>query len=509
MPSRRDLLITTAGSVALAALGGGGVQAQAPAASPPAGPQPTAPPPSPSRESTAIAGADGIVLDDSASGVSRDWYHYMLKVPWRGTFIGAVLGKQILPGPGAIRIPLLSAPEYVVLRSTGFWMNVHSRESGVTAPRLDVTYTDGTAGRLACLADSTIDPSASAPQGAVPRLQLGVAVLRFERAARPVRAATLVAEALGSGGSTTLEVCEFISPLLPAPAPEYGLRRRGLGGRSLLHQVDFRNPRWSDPWFTNVATKPTPDKFNMVEIDGDTGAPLGRRAMCVELHPDGSFRPRAGLPTAPTFIFPTHLGRELDEVYFQYRLRFGEGWRGGTRQSGKLPGIASDTTVAGNGGGASTGKNGWSFRGLFVGEPLAADSPYNSMNGIVPIGWYSYNPDQLAQQQLYGLHLPWTGRGTLGLLEVGKDYWIDQYVKVNTPGKSNGIVRGWINGQLAYERTDHIMRAEPPYAVPGNLGINKVWMTFLHGGDIIPLPVKTLRTYWSDWTIATEYIGPP
>jgi hypothetical protein len=236
--------------------------------------------------------------------------------------------------------------------------------------------------------------------------------------------------------------------------------------------------------------------------------PLGRKAVMIETRPAG-FPPQTGWPESPAYMFPKNIGHEVEEVYFQYRLRFGAGWAGGSMQSGKLPGIASDTTVAGNGGGTANGKNGWSFRGLFVGEPMAASSPYNSNNGVVPIGWYTYNPDQVAEKQLYGLHVPWTGRGALGLIEIGKDYWIDQYIKVNTPGQRDGIVRAWINGQLAYERTDHVMRDFGPYAVPGNLAIQKVWMTFLHGGDINPLPTKVLRTYWSDWTIATEYIGPP
>jgi hypothetical protein len=499
MTSRREFLIAGAGTAAtsLVACGGGGDGAAAAPTlpGPPPAPPPPPPPPPPGPPPPGLA-TEGIVLDGSASGVARDWYHYMLKVRWRGPFAGRVLGTQSLRAAGAIRVPLVAAPEVLVLRSKGLWATVHSRESGVAAPALEVTHTDGSAATLACLADATIDPSTSAPQGALPRLQLGVAVLRFERPAKPVASATLVAQASATGGATTLECCEFLSPIVPAPAPEYGLRRRGLAGPTLLHAVDFRNPRWSDPWFTTVSVRPTPDKFNIVDVDGDTGAPLGRKAYLVELHADGSYRPRTGPPTAPAYVFPANLGRELDEVYFQYRLRFGEGWRGGTRQSGKLPGIASDTTVAGNGGGTSNGRNGWSFRGLFVGEPLAADSPYNSNNGVVPIGWYTYNPDQIAEQQLYGLTVPWTGRGSLGVLEVGKDYWIDQHVKVNTPGKRDGVVRAWINGQLAYERTDHLMRAEPPYAVPGNLAINKIWMTFLHGGDIVPLPAKTLRTYW-------------
>lgn len=456
--------------------------------------------------------SQGIVLDDSGSGVSRDYYHYALKIPWRGSFLGEKLGATTIHGAGRFSIPLAALPECLVLKNLGLWANVRSRESG-TAPRAEVVFEDGSRDSLACVADATIDPSASAPQGTQERLVLGSAILRFPVPAKRIRSATLVGEVIASGGTTAIEVHAFVSPILPEPPVQYGLRRRGLSGSALLHATDFGAQKWWYPWFTRSSAKPLAAHLPMVTKDLDTGQPLGRTAYCVQVPAAGTSPPPIGappgLPESPAFVFPDNLGRELEEVYFQYRLRFGMGWRGGSTQSGKLPGIASDTTVAGNGGGASDGHNGWSFRGLFVGERFAPDSPYNANNGVIPIGWYTYNPDQLDEHQIYGLHIPWTGRGALGLLNVGEDYWIDQYVKVNTPGRRDGIVRAWINGRLAYERTDHVMRGLPPYAVSGGLGIHKIWMTFLHGGDILPLPTKTLRTYWSDWTIASEYIGPP
>ena len=391
-------------------------------------------------------------------------------------------------------------------------MSVSSRESGAAGPKLEVTHSDGSRSVLACLADAAINASTSAPIGYQTRLQLGTAVLRFERPTKAVAATQLVLNAYASGGSTTIECREFVSPMLPEPSPVYGLRARGLSGPTLIHATNFSAPNWWHPWFTTLSALPSSQAAanQLVDVDLDTMVPLGRKAYLNEARPAG-YAPRPGplFPGSPAFDFTNNLGKELEEVYFQYRLRFGEGWRGGSMQSGKLPGIASDTSVAGNSGGQSNGKNGWSFRGVFIGEPMSTTSPYNSNNGVVPIGWYTYNPDQIIEKQVYGLVYPWAGRGSLGLIEVGKDYWIDQYVKVNTPGKRDGIVRAWINGKLAYERTDHVMRGDPPYQVPGDLAIRKIWMTFLHGGPLDPQPTKTLRTYWSDWTIAKEYIGPP
>jgi hypothetical protein len=55
-------------------------------------------------------------------------------------------------------------------------------------------------------------------------------------------------------------------------------------------------------------------------------------------------------------------------------------------------------------------------------------------------------------------------------------YAIEYYVKVNTPGSSNGILRGWIDGQLVMETTG--LRFDDT----GNYQIERVWMHVYHGG---------------------------
>lgn len=46
----------------------------------------------------------------------------------------------------------------------------------------------------------------------------------------------------------------------------------------------------------------------------------------------------------------------------------------------------------------------------------------------------------------------------LGRLENNRWYAIEQYVKLNTSGRNDGILRGWVNGALAFEKTDVRMR---------------------------------------------------
>jgi hypothetical protein len=515
MTTRRRILIAGTGAMATSVMGCGGGGEAAASSLTTDGPAPaTAPLPPVTDSATPIA---GILLEDSGSGVSSRYFHNRLLVPWRGSFTGALLGSKVANAVGEVQVDLPSAHECVVIQTnpSNRWVQLRSRESGVNVPQLRVIYTDGTSDVLACLADAQIDPSNANGVGEKAEMTLGTAVLRFATHTKPVASAKLVLYVFAHYGSPmAIEVREFLSPILPAPAPVFGLRRAGLSGPSLIKHEDFSSSKWWLPWYTSWApgkpygTRPTAAAFDIVTTDLDTGDPLGYAAYLVAGGPNGTTHVGEQPPDSPAWWFPDHEGSDREEVYFQYRLRMGEGWRGGTLQSGKLPGIMGDNTLC-DSGVASNGKNGWHFRMGFEGEPFEAASPYKSENGVVPVGWYTYNPEQAAARTTFGIHMPWTGRGSLGLIEIGKDYWIDMYVKVNTPGQRNGIVRGWIDGQLAFERTDYLLRDVPPYTAVGNNAIQRVWMVFLHGGSILPRPTKILRTYWSNWTIATEYIGPP
>jgi hypothetical protein len=67
-------------------------------------------------------------------------------------------------------------------------------------------------------------------------------------------------------------------------------------------------------------------------------------------------------------------------------------------------------------------------------------------------------------------------RDRLGFLENNRWYCIEQYVKLNTPGRSDGVLRGWVDGQLAFEKTDLRFRAVD------RLKIEAVWINVYLGG---------------------------
>jgi hypothetical protein len=184
------------------------------------------------------------------------------------------------------------------------------------------------------------------------------------------------------------------------------------------------------------------------------------------------------------FLFKKQTGVEPEEVFFRYYLRFGDNWN--PLDGGKLPGIAGTYGKAGWGGRKVNGTDGWSARGLFLGRKA----------GKTPTGYYCYHVEQKSK---YGDHFVWR-KDDLGLLENNRWYCVEQQVKLNTPGKNDGVLRGWIDGKPAYERTDLRFRDVD------RLKIEDVWINIYYGGTA-PAPAE-YHLFIDNVVIARKYIGP-
>ena len=79
-------------------------------------------------------------------------------------------------------------------------------------------------------------------------------------------------------------------------------------------------------------------------------------------------------------------------------------------------------------------------------------------------------------------------------------YCIEQYARMNTPGKGDGILRGWVDGQLAFEKTDVRMRDI------ARIKIECIWLNVCHGGSWVPATDDHL--YIDNVVIARSYVGP-
>jgi hypothetical protein len=193
--------------------------------------------------------------------------------------------------------------------------------------------------------------------------------------------------------------------------------------------------------------------------------------------------------TSFDYRFRERTGQEPDEIYFRYDLKFDEDWKHAT-SDGKLPGISGTYGRAGWGGRPVNGKDGWSARGLFKTRNGASDSS---------IGFYSYHANMRGK---YGEHWSFQPR-----LEHGRWYGVELYCKLNTPGadgqpgKRDGVLRGLIDGQPAFEKTDIRFRDVP------ELKIEEIWINVYHGGAT-PVPREDIHLYLDNVVISRKPIGP-
>ena len=153
---------------------------------------------------------------------------------------------------------------------------------------------------------------------------------------------------------------------------------------------------------------------------------------------------------------------EPEALYGRYYVKFGENWNPG--QGGKLPGPAGTYNRAGWGGRKVNGTDGWSARMGFRSSKVRG--------GETQVYFYTYHADMEGQ---YGDNLHWDIENR-GSLANGQWYCIETYVKLNTPGEKDGILRGWVDGKLAMERTDLRFRDM------ADLKIEGFWMNLYYGG---------------------------
>lgn len=233
----------------------------------------------------------------------------------------------------------------------------------------------------------------------------------------------------------------------------------------------------------------------------------------------------------------SNLGYEPEELYTRAYMRMGTNFdsMGGKfplgfdgtyikyqHYSGVNPVTGRDWTrsdapeYAGNGGNTSNGTNGWSARGGFFAQDCDSSGSCASADEANPffksgyrvLDYYSYHADQ---PDAKGDPFLWSN-GYLDLIPKNKWVSVEHYVKLNTvnkdgSGNKDGILRVWIDGRLAFEKTDFRVRNWPGnYAGAMNIKVYSVWLNFYHGGL---LPANSpMDVYMSDLVIAKSYIGP-
>lgn len=368
---------------------------------------------------------------------------------------------------------------------------------------LHITTVLGKSHRIAASIDTYVQRGVRKSQGSKKLVQVGngrYGILSFLIPPEVLREKTslqdwqLVLQIAGKQfGNTKLHVSQL--DLLPSkPSPELdGLAKlypndNLIDSHSSVYFVDNFN---DISWFNNIKAK-----FGVTEL------PWGKVEISTISHEDVShflgeegstaiatFRTDRNLALNLEYPFEQKVGVEPEEAYFRYYLKLAEGAKVGG--GGKLPGFSGTYNKAGWGGRGNTGKNGWSARGGFYKTISDKNSPWA---GRLPIGQYIYE----VGKDKYGKTFPWGHE--LSTLEPGRWYCIEQHLKLNTPGQSNGLLEIWVDGVKIYQKADLYLRDTK------KLKIEKVWFNFYFGG--VAKPLQNFDMYIDNIVIAADYIGP-
>ncbi len=251
---------------------------------------------------------------------------------------------------------------------------------------------------------------------------------------------------------------------------------------AVIFFCNFDTLQWEQRW-SQVGVK---EQIQTISTDKERMfSPFQNKALSVNLA-KGTF---TALNTL--YKFKKENGNEPEELYFRYYLRLGKDWNQ-TVQGGKMPGISGTYGKAGWGGRKCDGTKGWSARGTFF-QTIPKGNP---LGGLHPIGTYCYHADM---KGTYGDSWVWKNNYH-GFLKNNQWYCIEQYLKMNTPGKKDGILKAWVDGKLAFEKQDIRFRHLP------KLKIEQIWMNVYHGGKI-PSPYDQ-HLFIDNVVIANKYIGP-
>ncbi|WP_370979811.1 carbohydrate-binding protein [Agaribacterium sp. ZY112] len=156
-----------------------------------------------------------------------------------------------------------------------------------------------------------------------------------------------------------------------------------------------------------------------------------------------------------------NLGFEPEEMYAEYRVKYNDSMK---LYGGKAPGFDGTYGEAGWGNRPGYGTKGWSARGT-----LKAEGRSDVRNSF-----YIYHTDTGNNGKTWGDARWWNDDGNM---DFNRWYHVKQYVKLNTPGQSNGILRAWVDGVKVFEKTNFNFRTT------SDLKIYAYWINYYNGGS--------------------------
>lgn len=241
----------------------------------------------------------------------------------------------------------------------------------------------------------------------------------------------------------------------------------------------------SPSWQTSMHVSELNTLDNLSIVDGSSA--FSGRALRT-FYKKSSYGGTSSLVGTSSTIFKIYLDNRgidvgsYDSLYFRFMVQFQPGFN--FQKSGKLPGLAGGIDNAG--GNPPNGYDGWSGRLDWI-----------ENGGIIN---YMYVPGI----KKYGLELPWK-IGTKNIqLTPGKWECLEMHYKLNTLGKSDGLIEGWYNNHLAIEKNNIHFRDTD------SLKIDNIFFTTFFGGATpdYASPQDQYATF-DNFVLATSHIGCP
>jgi hypothetical protein len=174
----------------------------------------------------------------------------------------------------------------------------------------------------------------------------------------------------------------------------------------------------------------------------------------------------------------------MEDVHFRYYIRPWESYH--FRLEAKIPGLGGGNFPTGCD--APDPSKGWSGR-------LQWGQVENHTKGRIQTYLYVGYP---ASNTGCGFKEFWQPGAEL---EAGKWACIEMRYRMNTPGQRDGVMQGWFNGQLKYDRRDIQFRNV------SSLKADILAAVFYHGGTAAWQPLKTEYVSFDDLAISNGYIG--
>ncbi len=253
-------------------------------------------------------------------------------------------------------------------------------------------------------------------------------------------------------------------------AAEAGLRARP----DLLFFSGFEADPWTAVWGMEWGPEPAANAGLLSGPDALQGRFLRVRYL------KDTYGPTGGLQFLTDFSKLSIPPREA--LSLRYYVRFEPGFD--FVKGGKLPGLAGGDHNTG--GHKPNGRDGWSARMMWRPDGKIVQ--------------YVYHPDQAGE---YGEDFAWDYGGCPRYFVPGRWYCVETYVRMNRPGKKDGVIRSWLNGEKALEVTDLRFRDRD------SLKIDSLYFsTFFGGADASWAPPREEYADFDDFVLSDRYIGP-